>query len=228
VSSADRPPQRGFRRNSRAENSRHAVRRTKAQASGSIHAAVSWTSQPSGKITDTHSIGSITDNDLGVFPVTKVAMKSTNALTPVNLIPRTPNAADLRFQRCQAPRMPLTFLAAHRLVIVVCRTSEPLTGKDPAYGIHRLRPRNRKNSSLFATFIRTLACLARLRGRLANTDGRGSVSSKDISSSIRAASRIGINGLSELGFAGMTMSNRQQSDYRAAGLLSPSPASNAT
>ena len=63
------------------------------------------------KVPDTHSIGSITDHDLGVFPVTKLAIKNTNALTPVNLIPATPNAADLRFQRCRAPRMPLTFLA---------------------------------------------------------------------------------------------------------------------
>ena len=59
-------------------------------------------------------------------------MKNTNALTPANLIPGTPNAADLRFQRYRAPRTPLTFLARlARLVIVVCRTSEPRTGKDP-------------------------------------------------------------------------------------------------
>src|SRR5437763_8740182 len=34
-----------------------------------------------------------------------------------------------------------------------------------------------------------------------------------------SAIELGINGLSELGFAGPIMSERQQSDYRAAGLL---------
>ncbi|MBV9201479.1 MAG: hypothetical protein JOY83_17490 [Alphaproteobacteria bacterium] len=67
--------------------------------------------KPSGKLPDTHSIGSIGDHDLGVFSVTKVAMKNTNPVTPAHSIPGTPNPADLRLQTCRAPRMPLTFLA---------------------------------------------------------------------------------------------------------------------
>jgi hypothetical protein len=104
VSSAHRPPQRGFRRNSRAENSRHAVRRTKAQASGSIHAAVSWTSQPSGKIPDRHSIGSITDNDLGVFPVTILRISimiflPSGHIVRIGFSPRAPAQSFTNFNR---------------------------------------------------------------------------------------------------------------------------------
>jgi hypothetical protein len=48
------------------------------------------------EVADTHSIRSIGNQDLGVFPVTKLVMKIIKAVTSAHLINGTPNAADQR------------------------------------------------------------------------------------------------------------------------------------
>ena len=67
--------------------------------------------QASGKLPDTHSVGSFCDNDLGVFIVTKIAMENTNAVPPAHPVPRTPKAACRGLHRGRAPRVPLTRLS---------------------------------------------------------------------------------------------------------------------
>jgi hypothetical protein len=67
--------------------------------------------KPSGKVLDTHSVGSICDHDLGVFTVTKIAMENTDAVPPAHPVPRMPKAANQGLQRCRGPRVPLTCLA---------------------------------------------------------------------------------------------------------------------
>jgi hypothetical protein len=63
-------------------------------------------------------------------------MKNNDALTPVNLIPRKPNAADLRFSKVPGPRMPLTFLARLSAWQSLCAGHQnPSLEKLPAYGI---------------------------------------------------------------------------------------------
>lgn len=42
----------------------------------------------SGKVLETHSVGSIFDYDLGVFTVTKIALEHTNAASPAHPVPR--------------------------------------------------------------------------------------------------------------------------------------------
>jgi hypothetical protein len=68
-------------------------------------------SEPSGKVADTHSVGSICDRDLGVFIITEIAMENTYAVPPAHPVPRTPKVAYPGLQRCRAPRVPLTCLA---------------------------------------------------------------------------------------------------------------------
>ena len=48
--------------------------------------------KPSGKVPDTHSIGSISDHDLGVFTVTNIATENTDAVPPAHPVPGTPKA----------------------------------------------------------------------------------------------------------------------------------------
>jgi len=67
--------------------------------------------QASGKLPDTHSVGSFCDNNLGVFIVAKIAMENTDAVPPAHPVPRTPEAACPGLERCRAPRVPLTRLA---------------------------------------------------------------------------------------------------------------------
>jgi hypothetical protein len=67
--------------------------------------------KPSGKLPDTHSVGSFCDHNLGVFIVAKIAVENTDAVPPVHSVPRTPKAAYPGLQRCRAPRVPLTRLA---------------------------------------------------------------------------------------------------------------------
>jgi hypothetical protein len=66
--------------------------------------------KPSGKVLETHSVGSIFDYNLGVFTITKIAMENTHAAPPAHPIPRT-KAGYLGLQRCRAPSAPLTCLA---------------------------------------------------------------------------------------------------------------------
>ena len=66
--------------------------------------------KPSGKIPDTHSVGSICDHDFGVFTVTNIATENTDAVPPAHPVPRMPEAANQGL-RCRGPRVPLTCLA---------------------------------------------------------------------------------------------------------------------
>src|SRR5271165_4185577 len=68
-------------------------------------------SKPSGKVPDTHSVGSICDHDFGVFTVTNIAMENTDAVPQAHAVPRMPKAANQGLQRCRRPRVPLTCLA---------------------------------------------------------------------------------------------------------------------
>jgi hypothetical protein len=65
----------------------------------------------SGKILDTHSVGSICDQDFGVFTVTNIATENTDAVPPAHPIPRMPKAPNQGLQRCRGPRVSLTCLA---------------------------------------------------------------------------------------------------------------------
>ena len=67
--------------------------------------------QTSGKIPDTHSVGSICDHDFGVFTVANIAMENTDAVPPAHPVPRMAKAANQGLQRCRGPRVPLTCLA---------------------------------------------------------------------------------------------------------------------
>src|SRR5258705_11929058 len=67
--------------------------------------------KPSGKLPDTHSVGSICDHDLGVFTVTKIATENTDAVPPAHPVPGTPKAANQGLRRCRAPSVSLTCLA---------------------------------------------------------------------------------------------------------------------
>ena len=68
-------------------------------------------SKRSGKVPDTHSVGSICDHDFGVFTVTNIATENTDAVPPAHSVPRMPKAANQGLQRCRGPRVPLTCLA---------------------------------------------------------------------------------------------------------------------
>src|SRR5271156_6731920 len=68
-------------------------------------------SKPSGKVLDTHSVGSICDHDFGVFTVTNIATENTDAVPPAHAVPRMPKAANQGLRRCRRPRGPLTCLA---------------------------------------------------------------------------------------------------------------------
>jgi hypothetical protein len=68
-------------------------------------------SKRSGKVRDTHSVGSICDHDFGVFTVTNIATENTDAVPPAHPVPRMPKAANQGLQTCRGPRVPLTCLA---------------------------------------------------------------------------------------------------------------------
>jgi hypothetical protein len=65
----------------------------------------------SRKVPDTHPVGAIYNHNLGVFTVTQIEMENTDAVSPTHLVPRTPQAAYPRLQRCRGPSAPLTCLA---------------------------------------------------------------------------------------------------------------------
>ena len=48
--------------------------------------------KPSGKVRETHSVGSICDHDFGVFTVTNIATENTDAIPPAHAVPRMPKA----------------------------------------------------------------------------------------------------------------------------------------
>jgi hypothetical protein len=66
--------------------------------------------ESSGKVLDTHSVGSIFDYDLGVFTITKIALENTNSAPPAHPLPWTKTGYG-GWQRCRAPSAPLTRLA---------------------------------------------------------------------------------------------------------------------
>src|ERR1700719_937775 len=68
-------------------------------------------SKPSGKVPDTHSVGSICDHDFRVFTVTNIATENTDAVPPAHPVPRKPKPANQGLQRCRGPRVSLTCLA---------------------------------------------------------------------------------------------------------------------
>src|SRR5277367_1392681 len=68
-------------------------------------------SKLSGKVLDTHSVGSICDRDFGVFTVTNIATENTDTVPPAHAVPRMPKVANQGLRRCSGPRVALTCLA---------------------------------------------------------------------------------------------------------------------
>src|SRR5262249_28072392 len=68
-------------------------------------------SNNSGKVRDAHSVDVVGYLNLGVFAVTGITTKHTNAVSPKHLIPGTPNAACARSRRCRAPTASLAGFA---------------------------------------------------------------------------------------------------------------------
>ena len=65
----------------------------------------------SGKIPDTHSVGSVGYDNLGVFIVVQMPMEIADASTPAHRISQTPDAGYLDLRRCHSSSVPLTRLA---------------------------------------------------------------------------------------------------------------------
>ena len=97
-------------------------------------------SKPSGKIPDTHSVGSICDHDFGVFTVANIAMENTEAVPPAHPVPRMPKAANQGLQRCRGPSVPLTCLAPLAAWQSLCTGLLTPTGKFRRTGLHRRGP----------------------------------------------------------------------------------------
>ena len=68
-------------------------------------------SKSSGKVRDTHSVGSICDHDFGVFTVTNIATENTDTVPPAHPVSRMPKPANQGLQSCRGPRVSLTCLA---------------------------------------------------------------------------------------------------------------------
>ena len=85
--------------------------------------------KPSGKLRETHSVGSICDHNFGVFTVTDIATENTDAVPPAHAVPRMPKAANQGLQRCRGPRVPLTCLALRTAGQSLYRHVDFLTGK---------------------------------------------------------------------------------------------------
>jgi hypothetical protein len=64
----------------------------------------------SDKVSDTHSVGSVGNDNLGVFTITKITVKITNTVPPTHLVPRTPNMTYMGLQRRCSPGASLTRL----------------------------------------------------------------------------------------------------------------------
>jgi hypothetical protein len=136
--------------------------------------------KPSGKVPDTHSIGSISDHDLGVFTVSNIAAENTDAVAPAHPVPRTPKAANQGLQICRAPSVPLTCLAPLAAWQALCTRHVDASlensialaftdGDRPSGGSRHFRQ----------PCVGVLASLARQRDQLVNRDRRGSVSPSD-------------------------------------------------
>ena len=64
-----------------------------------------------GKVADTHSIGSISYLNLGMFAVAEITAKYADPFPPAHLIAGTQNTPYKGLQGCRAPTVPLTGLA---------------------------------------------------------------------------------------------------------------------
>jgi hypothetical protein len=47
-----------------------------------------------GKVPETHSVGSVGDHNLGVFAITKIALKITDTVPPTHFLSGAPNTGD--------------------------------------------------------------------------------------------------------------------------------------
>jgi len=65
----------------------------------------------SGKIRDTHSVGSIGNPNLSVLAVAEIATENTGAVAPTHLVTETPKLAWSSLQRGRTPTTPLARLA---------------------------------------------------------------------------------------------------------------------
>ena len=80
-------------------------------------------SKPSGKVRDTHSVGSICDHDFGVLTVANIATENTDAVPPAHPVPRMPKPANQGLQRFRGAESVVDLpCAARRLAIAVYRT----------------------------------------------------------------------------------------------------------
>ena len=133
-------------------------------------------SKPSGKVRDTHSVGSICDHDFGVFTVANIATENTNAIAPAHSFPGMPKAANHGLQRCRAPRVPLTCLAPLAAWQSLCtgHVDAPLENSVARAFTDRDRPSG--DSRYFRQpCVGALASLARQRGQLVNRRKRFTV-----------------------------------------------------
>jgi hypothetical protein len=122
-------------------------------------------SKPSGKVRDTHSVGSICDHDFGVFTVTNIATENTDAVPPAHPIPRMPKAANQGLQRCRGPRVPLTCLAPLAAWQSLCTGHVDASLENFVAGLHR---RGTARAAVADTSVGALASLARRRCLLVN------------------------------------------------------------
>jgi hypothetical protein len=101
--------------------------------------------KPSGKVPDTRSVGSICDHDFGVFTVTNITTKNTDAVPPAHPVPRMPKAVNQGLQRRRGPRAPLTCLAPLAAWQSLCTGHvDASPGKFCRTGLHRRGPPERR------------------------------------------------------------------------------------
>jgi hypothetical protein len=126
-------------------------------------------SKPSGKVRDTHSVGSICDHDFGVFTVTNIATENTDAVPPAHSLPGMPKAANHGLQRCRGPRVPLTCLAPLAAWQSLCTGHVDAPLENSVARAFTDRDRRSGDSRYFRQpCVGALASLARQRGQLVN------------------------------------------------------------
>ena len=101
-------------------------------------------SKPSGKVPDTHSVGSICDHDFGVFTVTNIATENTDAVPPAHPVPRMPKPANQGLQRCRGSRVSLTCLAPLTAWQSLCTGHVDASLENFVAGLHRREPPERR------------------------------------------------------------------------------------
>ena len=123
----------------------------------------------SGKVPDTHPVGAIYNHNLGIFTVPKIAMENTDAVSPAHPVPRTPKVAYPGLQRCRGPSSPLTCLAWPAAWQSLCTGHLDASLKPSALTFTEPGPPEQEAAEPSAR------PLLRQRGRVVNTDRRGSV-----------------------------------------------------